>query len=113
MEINGTNLKMIRGDSECISVSMQDEEGVPIPLIDGDTVYFTVKKSVHREEITLQKIIEEFQEGTAVIPIAPSDTKKLEFRTYVYDIQLTRADGTVKTIIPPSDFTIGEEVTYD
>jgi hypothetical protein len=30
----------------------------------------------------------------------------MSFRSYYYDIQLTRADGTVKTIIPPSKFTI-------
>ena len=37
----------------------------------------------------------------------------MRFRSYYYDIQLTRADGTVKTIIPPSMFTVKGEITYD
>ncbi len=113
MEIDGTNLKMFRGDTECISIDMKDEEGVPVPLVGGDTVYFTIKKSVHREEIVLQKIITDFNDGAAIIPFAHEDTKEIAPRIYVYDIQLTRADGTVKTIIPPSDFTIERGVTDD
>ena len=104
---------MIRGDSEAIKVSCRNESGVDIPLVEGDIVYFTVKRSTNTEEKILQKIVTEFTEGVALITIFPEDTKELKTGIYYYDIQLTRADGTVKTIIPPSKFTIKREVTYE
>lgn len=104
---------MIRGDSETITVSCADEYRNKINFAHGDKVYFTVKQSILNEEILIQKIVTEFQDGDAVINIVPDDTKKLAFKGYVYDIQLNRADGSVTTIIPPSSFVIEGEVTYD
>jgi hypothetical protein len=113
MKIQGTNISMIRGDSECIKVSCRNESGVDIPLVEGDIVYFTVKRSTYTEEKILQKIVTEFTDGVALITIFPEDTRELKPGAYYYDIQLTRANGQVKTIIPPSRFTINAEVTYE
>lgn len=113
MKIQGTNISMIRGDSEAIKVSCRNESGDDIPLAEGDIVYFTVKRSTSTEEKILQKIVTEFTEGVALITIFPKDTRELKTGVYYYDIQLNRADGQVKTIIPPSKFTINAEVTYD
>ena len=104
---------MIRGDSECIKVSCRNESGVDIPLVEGDIVYFTVKRNTNTEEKILQKIVTEFTEGVALITIFPEDTRELKTGIYYYDIQLNRADGTVKTIIPPSIFAVKGEVTYE
>ena len=113
MKVNGTDLAMIRGDSESITLSLKDDESV-ISFVTGDTVYFTVKRSAAVDEIALQKIVTEFNEdGNCIIEIAPDDTKDLEFRSYVYDIQLNRLDGTVTTIVPCSKFVVLKEVTYD
>ena len=113
MEIQGTNISMIRGDSEAIKVSCEDAQGVNVPLEDGDTLYFTVKKSTNTEEKILQKIVTEFTDGVALITIFPKDTRELKIGNYYYDIQLNRANGQVKTIIPPSRFIINAEVTYE
>ncbi len=113
MKIQGTNISMIRGDSEAIKVSCRNESGVDFHFAEGDIVYFTVKRSTYTEEKIIQKIVTEFTEGVALINISPKDTRELTIGTYYYDIQLNRANGTVKTIIPPSKFTIDPEVTYD
>lgn len=113
MKVSGTDLSMIRGDSESIILSLK-KDGNMIPFNQGDTVYFTVKQCYSTEKITLQKIITEFDEGgNCIIEIEPEDTKELSFRSYVYDIQLTDYNGKVTTIIPCSKFVIAEEVTYD
>jgi len=109
MELYGTdlkNIKMPRGDSESITVN-------GLSLVAEDTIYFTVKTNTNTKVISFQKKITEFVNGSAVIPIEHSDTKDLNFGRYVYDIQLTKADGTVTTVIQPHEFKIGEEVTYD
>jgi hypothetical protein len=113
MEIQGYNISMIRGDTETIKISCKDAQGVDVPLEDGDTLYFTVKSSVSTEKKEMQKVITEFQDGIAYINILPDDTKLMRFGRYYYDIQLTRANGTVTTIIPPSNFTVKGEVTYE
>jgi hypothetical protein len=113
MEIQGYNISMIRGDTETIKVSCKNNKGESIPFEYGDILYFTVKESVNTERKEIQKVITEFSEGIAYINITPDDTKSMGFRNHYYDIQLTRADGTVKTIIPPSIFTVKGEVTYD
>lgn len=113
MKINGTNLTMIRGDTEAIKLTVKNNLGEVIPLDLGDTVYFTVKTSPNLKTKIMQKVITEFNEGLAVIPINPIDTKDLMVGTYTYDIQLNRANGDVKTIIPPSLLTIASEVTYE
>lgn len=113
MKIDGTNISIIRGDSEVIKVSCRDESGVDFHFAEGDIVYFTVKRSTNTEEKILQKIVTEFTEGVALITIFPEDTRELKTGIYYYDIQLNRANGQVKTIIPPSKFTINAEVTYE
>ena len=113
MKIQGTNISMIRGDSEAIKVSCKDENGVDVHFADGDIVYFTVKRNTRTEEKILQKIVTEFTDGVALISISPTDTRELNTGAYYYDIQLNRANGQVKTIVPPSKITINAEITYE
>ena len=113
MKVDGTKITMTRGDSETISIFCKDILGTAVPFVTGDTVYFTIKRDIHEANIILQKIITTFIDGKAIVTILPIDTKALEFISYIYDVQLTKADGTVTTIIPPSKFTIGGEVTYE
>lgn len=90
-----------------------DQDSEQFDFENGDTVYFTVRDALGDSQTTIQKVITGFLDGKAVIILDPSDTSNLFFKTYVYDIQWTRADGQVKTIVPASDFTILAEVTYD
>lgn len=113
MIIQNTAISMIRGDSESITVQCFDSDGNIIPLDSGDKIYFTVKQNVTSDTKAFQKIITTFTEGKALIDILPSDTKALKFGQYKYDVQLTRADNSVVTIIPPSQFNLLEEVTWD
>lgn len=113
MKIKGTNISMTRGDSEAIKVTVKDTLGNTIPLVTGDTIHFTVRENILGKTKIIEKIITDFDDGKALITIDPQDTNNLRFAVYVYDIQLTRENGSVKTIIPPSQLLITGEVTYD
>ena len=114
MKVIGTNISMIRGDSETILVSCSDVNNNPIAFVTGDTIYLTIKERSASATILLQKKVTSFEaDGKAIIAILPIDTKNLNFKKYVYDIQLTRADQSVTTLIPVSEFEILEEVTYE
>ena len=113
MIIDGTDITMVRGDSESITVSCKNPDGSVHPFEAGDMVYFTVKKDAYREETILQKIATDFTDGRAMMMIDPEDTRRLDFDVYKYDVQLTTASGRVTTIIPMSNFRATEEITYD
>ena len=113
MKINGTNIYMIRGDSETITVSCKDIDGADLLFTTGDQIYFTVKENTKTAVKILQKLIVDFTDGKAIIDILQSDTKLLKYQTYVYDIEWINVNGKVTTIIPPSKFIIEDEVTYE
>lgn len=112
MKIIGTNIVMTRGDSETLTVKMFDPDGA-LPFAEGDKLTLTFKTSVHTDDIALQKTVTEFVDGNAIFAFAPEDTRGLDFRSYIYDIQFTEASGTVTTIVTASNWNITAEVTVD
>jgi hypothetical protein len=113
LNIIGTNITLTRGDSANLTVEIKDSDGTQIPLVTGDTIYFTVKSSPSTTTKLLQKVITAFTGGLANIEILPADTSQMMFGKYYYDIQYSRADGYVRTIVAPSNFTVAPEVTYE
>lgn len=111
MWINGQHITMIRGDSETLSINCT-RNGEPYMEV-GDTVYLTVKKNGRTEKKLFQKTVIVSDRDRVIISIDPEDTKSLEYAKYKYDIQLTKEDGTVKTIVPSSYFEVKEEITYE
>ncbi len=110
MQVDGNTITMINGDSEYILISFLDADGEVLPLENGDTVYFTMKKKPSDEQPALQKIVTSFIEGKAHIEILPADTINLN-GGYDYDVQVNRADGQVTTVIKPSQIIIETGVT--
>ncbi len=110
MIVDGTNLSMIRGDTETL-IAMQFLDEILVPIENGSTVYFTVKKSLDTEEKTLQKVVTTFTDGKAYINLSSADTKNIPAGRYKYDIQVTDPDGVVTTIIKPSTFVLLRGVT--
>lgn len=115
MIVDGTNLSMIRGDTESITISIRDQYEDPIVLKTGeDTVYFTVKLNTTVQEKVLQKIITNFDiAGDAIIELSHYDTKDLPYRSYKYDIQWVDVNGNVRTIVAPALFVIDPEITFE
>lgn len=105
--VQNNNISLIRGDSGAFTISIADTNGIPVALTDGDVLTFTVRRTPRSPTIVLQKTI---TGGT--LYINPTDTQDLTFGSYVYDVELCRADGYTDTIIPPHEFLILEEVTY-
>ena len=94
MTINGSDIRMIRGDTEQLVVTCQLSDGTERPFEEGDTVTLTVAWAMGPE--VLQKTVTSFQEGAAFVLL-----------------QLTAKDGMVATIIPPARFVLEGDVTRD
>lgn len=94
--IIGTNITLTRGDTLLAHVTPKqgDEEYIPQ---DGDHIRFAMKKSYRDTEAL---IVKQIPIDTCLLELEPEDTKELQMdKTYVYDIELTYADGKVDTFI--------------
>lgn len=106
-------IEMPRGDIHHIQFSVVDQNGDGTNL-DFDEIFFTVKDSYNRTGYLFQK---KLSDGSIVkdgdvytFTINPEDTNSLQFKTYVFDIEVL-SDNTVKsTFVGTLDIT--EEVTY-
>lgn len=103
--------QIVRGDSDSQTL-IHKVNGVEVPLVTGDTVYFTVKKNYYTEDKIFQKVITVFDAGRATLNTDPTDTSDLEFGEYVFDIQISYANGEVKTPIV-GVYEVLEEATYE
>lgn len=106
--IKGSNrqpIEITRGDSEVfqVSVDINGEEYTPEL---GDRVRFALKKYTNGM-LLMEKDV---PISTMQLVLEPEDTKHLPFGRYTYDMEITFADGRVKTFVKPSPFIIGEEV---
>lgn len=103
--IENDQIYLTRGDSAGFDVSIYNGT-TPYTLQEGDILTFTVRQNLYSA-----KVIE--KTGTTIhFDLEPADTKDLQFGDYLYDIQLTFANGEINTIIPPSLFQVMGEVTY-
>lgn len=108
VENDGT-IRLTRGDTARLTVPITNEMDNSIYEMDpNDTLAFTIKKNVKSDTSLVQKICI----GSNTFHIAPIDTEELSFGKYVYDVQLTKNNGDVYTVIEPKTFEILPEVTY-
>lgn len=99
------DINITRGDTLNLHVELADANGSEWPLAKGDTIAWTVKKTTHDKKALISKTGQD-------VTILPADTSSLEYGGYVYDVQLTTAEGEVHTVVKPSAFNVCEEVTF-
>lgn len=97
-------IELPRGDSETydVGIVINGEEYTPA---EGDAVRFALRKEKYHPIM-----VKEIPISTMQLHFEPEDTKNLPFGKYVYDMQITFADGSVKTFIKTAPFIITEEV---
>lgn len=111
----GNSIYLTRGDTLDITIQIYNADGSAYTPEAGDTIRFAVKRSQmtignKRYVDASPLIIKPISTDDFVLSLAPSDTSSLDFGQYVYDIELTKADGTVDTFITASPFILTPEV---
>lgn len=105
--ISDTTITLTRGDTLKAYVNVTDSEGNKYIPDQGDRIRFAMKKKTADSE---PLVLKEIPTNTMLLVLDPEDTKSLDFGNYVYDIELTKANGEVYTFITVSKFNISEEV---
>lgn len=101
---------MTRGDNSYFDLEILDLEGDIAELPEDTTITFTVKPNIYDNEPLITKDI---SLDALTVAILPEDTQNLEYGNYVYDVQVTYADGAIDTIITPTPFILTGEVTFN
>lgn len=113
-KIEENKITLTRGDTFQATVGITiDEE--PYTPASGDSVRFALKRAAlnyNRTDFMDEEplILKEIPTDTMLLELDPEDTKSLGFGRYVYDVEITFADGTVNTFITAEDFILAEEV---
>ena len=105
--IDGTSITLTKGDTFKTYVTPRDEDGYFYSPRTGDVVRFALKKNYKDAECLIKKTI---PNDTLLLHLEPSDTKNLDIGNYVYDVEITYANGDVDTFIDRAKFKLTEEV---
>ena len=104
LDINNENISLTRGDTAIIELDITINNQ-PYIFSDADKIIFSVKQSYDDADYILQR-----QLTSKYITLNHEDTKSLEAGTYVYDVQISFADGQVVTY-GPGKFKLTADVT--
>ena len=118
LNIDGNNnITLTRGDTLTLTVTLMHEvEPVPPatdPTIEpytpeeGDVIRFAVSKGYKTEPGYELKLSKDIPNDTLTFTCSSTETA-LDYRTYNYDVEVTRADGCVDTFISAKLTITGE-----
>ena len=112
--VDGTKITMTRGDTLRVQIAIQQDGEAYVPEA-GDSVAFYLKHNALNGKRTAYKdteplITKDVNTDAMILALNPNDTKLLDFGNYVYDLQITFANGAVDTFINNADFVIVPEV---
>lgn len=93
-------MTVIQGDTALFDIRLDNYE-----FVNGDVVYFTIKKNISDSVNKLQKVVNSFKNGVAQISLSSADTNLIP-GNYYYDIEVNLADGRIDTIIGPAKFKV-------
>ena len=106
-KVRNNTIFLTRGDTFKAKITITYPNGAVYTPTEGDSIRFALKEDVEDKECL---IIRDIPIDTMLLVINPEDTKELEFGSYVYDLQLTKANGDVDTFITASKFKLTAEV---
>ena len=105
--LEGNEINITRGDTALIDFTLDNHE-----FVDGDVVYFSVKRSTKDTSYIINKEITNFNGNTAIIELLSDDTR-IPKGKYWYDIQCSLADGRVDTVVNKERFIVLEDVNNE
>lgn len=111
VKVAGTTITMVKGDTAIIYISIADTDGNEYVPEQGDFIRFAAKR---RYDDLQPCMYIEIPTETMTLVIEPDDTKDLEAGLgdviYRYDVELSKADGSVDTFIAQGSLILLEEV---
>ena len=105
--IENNNIVLTRGDTFCSKVDIYNCSGEPYIPTEDESVRFAMKR---RYNDIAPLLVIDIPINSLILIIESYMTKGLPCGRYVYDIQITRANGYVDTFIANGRIDLTEEV---
>ena len=106
-KVRNNTIYLTRGDTFKAHLTISNPDGSEYTPVEGDSIRFALKKDIEDRECLIVKSI---PIDTMLLILDPVDTKEMDFGTYIYDVQLTKANGDVDTFITASKLKLTVEV---
>ena len=108
------NIEIIRGDTKSFKFQRKTTNNEVITE-KPDKMFFTVKTGYYSKDYLFQKRLDtdityKEEDSYYYFTINPSDTDKLNFEDYVFDIEIIKND--IKKTIAKGTLKVGSEVTF-
>lgn len=109
-----TSISMYRGDSYPITLKLTDSTSGAVIDLTGASLLMTVDTLENPVDATTKLFnvtgVLATDPTTGVVQFTPTAANTAVVGTYYYDVQLTDADGNVRTVVK-STFTITQDIT--
>lgn len=108
-------IEIVRGTTNSVIISLQDDAGNPYALGDGEKLIFGVKTNLNNSDCCIKKVVtaadtDAETPGEYEVLLAPADTEELPFGRFCYDVGL-QVGADYFPVIPCSPFIISHNVT--
>lgn len=103
-------IKIVRGTTNTLEISIVDSSGAPYNLGSGEKVVFGVKRKPEHEEVIFAKVGEIVYEGLYKVVLDPADTENLLSGDYYFDVAIESGEA-FHNVIRPSRFKIVANIT--
>lgn len=107
LRVSRNRITLTRGDTAYLNIALIDDSGGAYTPIEGDKLYFRLKKSAISSSLLLEK---EVYIDTGVLELKPEDTARLDFGLYRYEIELVTEAGEHFTVIENAPIEINAEL---
>lgn len=101
INIEDKTIRLTRGDSCTINLSIEYQSGTPYEPLPTDNIIFTVKPDVNNDYYAIRKVF-----TNQHIKLTKEDTINLNFGEYLYDIRLEGHNANYDTILDSGTFII-------
>ena len=104
--IKGTTITLTKGDSFYCQLTLK-KDGQTYTPEQGDVIRFAMKKDIFDAQPVISKTV---PNESLILHLDPTDTKTLALGKYIYDLEITFADGDIDTFINQAEFNLVAEV---
>ena len=111
LKIKCSDIYITRGDSAYLLLEPTDKSGNKITVTSTDMMNCQVRVDEDSSDILFSADILIREDGSVIWWIRPENTRQLDVKDYVYDIQIELPNGDVFTFIPLSKFILLPEST--
>lgn len=99
LKINGNDITLTRGDTLTLTLALTNADGSEYEPQEGETIRFAVSTGYLGQSFYEMHYSVDVPTDTMQFTMPASETAKLDYKEYNFDVEITRADMAIDTVI--------------